>query len=290
MELASHRAGQHPTVYIPVRTGDPELEACLGALVEQDWEGELRVVVSPNGPEGEFLQRLERWVHWTQPRFEVCSTPIGPPGKPGALNRAETMFPATGPSIYLDVDTRLSPSSISCIMRELQGSTSCHLCAPRRSCAQPRSWIARAYWSVWNELPLTRHQVVFCGVYAVSPEGRRRWGAFPETGGEDKFVRLHFDAEEQVQIPDATATVALPSGALEFLRARTRWARNNHHLRVHYPQLRPRENGRWSNAAVAVLRAPHSWGAAAVAFAVHFGVTVYAWLTPTRTGATWDHA
>ena len=32
------------------------------------------------------------------------------------------------------------------------------------------------------------------------------------------------------------------------------------------------------------------WGAAAVAFAVHFGVTVYAWLTPTRTGAAWDHA
>lgn len=286
---SSHSTAASPiAVYIPIRTGEPGLEGCLDSVHTQDWGGALSVVVAPNGAGHDIQERLAHWRASRQPRFELLCTKTGPPGKSAALNRAEELLPPGGPAIYLDADTRLGPACLSTMWHALQPGTGIHLCAPRRACEPPSSFVVRCYWNTWQSLPLTRQQVVFCGVYGVSAEGRKRWGAFPEIGCEDKFVRLHFAVEEQRLLERAKAEITLPVGAGQLLRSRIRWAQSNHRMRREFPGLSRGEKGRWSTALSALARAPERWAEAAVALSLHGVATAYALARPTSNGAHWD--
>lgn len=283
------RAASCLTVYVPIRTGDPGLEPCLDSIRSQDWGGRLTVVIAPNGSGRDIQDRLARWSALREPSFDLKCTETGPAGKSSALNRAEELHPPQGPAIYLDADTRLGPLCLSHMWDTLQPGTGTHLCAPRRACQPPRSFVVRCYWNTWQSLPLTNQQVVFCGVYGVSAEGRQRWRTFPEIGCEDKFVRLQFSPEEQRLLEDARAEIALPRSANQLLRSRIRWAQSNHRMRREFPQLSRGEKGRWSTALSTLARTPERWAEAAVALCLHAVATACALLRPTSDGAHWEH-
>ena len=60
-----------------------------------------------------------------------------------------------------------------------------------------RPWAVRAFYEVWSKLPYCRSGMIGSGVYALSEEGRRRFGRFPDITADDAFVRLHFKPAER---------------------------------------------------------------------------------------------
>ena len=50
----------------------------------------------------------------------------------------------------------------------------------------------RAYYRIWMRLPYVREGMIGVGVYALSEEGRGRFGAFPDVIADDGYVRMLF--------------------------------------------------------------------------------------------------
>ena len=57
------------------------------------------------------------------------------------------------------------------------------------------SLAVRAYYRIWLRLPYVREGMIGVGVYALSEEGRRRFGEFPEVIADDGYVRMLFSSE-----------------------------------------------------------------------------------------------
>ena len=65
------------------------------------------------------------------------------------------------------------------------------------------SLAVRAYYRVWMRLPYVRDGMIGVGVYALSEEGRRRFGEFPEVIADDGYVRMLFGSGERIRVDDA---------------------------------------------------------------------------------------
>ena len=60
------------------------------------------------------------------------------------------------------------------------------------------------------------------GVYALSDDGRRRFGEFPDVIADDGYVRRLFDASERVRVDDAPVRVYAPARLSDLVRIKTR--------------------------------------------------------------------
>jgi hypothetical protein len=153
----------------------------------------------------------------------------------------------------------LSKNAISEVTRLLEGDSGVHLAMPRREIHTPRSRLSRSYLRVWRELPRLRGAHVGSGFYAVSPAGRRRWGAFPSIISDDDFVKLQFAPEESAIAENAFFITRAPEGLFELIRVRARWCRGTEELRSRYPSLRVRSEASRRGALLNLLRSPGTW-------------------------------
>ena len=76
------------------------------------------------------------------------------------------------------------------------------------------SLAVRAYYRVWARLPYVREGMIGVGVYALSEEGRRRFGEFPEMIADDGYVRMLFSPSERIRVDDAPVRVYAPERSL----------------------------------------------------------------------------
>ena len=109
--------------------------------------------------------------------------------------------------------------------------------------APARSAVSRAYGRIWVRLPYMLEGVQGCGVYAVSAEGRARWGEFPDIISDDTFVRVQFKSGERVGVP-APYSWPLPEGFRNLVRVRRRADAGIGEIYRDYPELVPNEDKR----------------------------------------------
>ena len=81
------------------------------------------------------------------------------------------------------------------------------------------------------------------GVYAVSEDGRSRFGAFPDVIADDGYVRTLFDASERVCVEDAPVRVYAPKRLSDLVRIKTRSRLGRYELGQRFPELTARERG-----------------------------------------------
>ncbi|WP_420453087.1 glycosyltransferase [Ilumatobacter sp.] len=228
------------SIVVPASGERTAITHLLTSLVDQGDLIDVEVVVVANGPDD-----------GTAEAAEVFAEPLAAAGaalrvarieeasKPGALNVGDSLA-GHRDRIYLDADVVLAPGSITDVRRALDAATArgeVLLCAPRIVVRPSASAVVGAYADVWTRMPYTNDHVPGVGCYAVNAAGRRRWGAFPDIGADDKFVRLLFSPGESTILGTSSFTVSLPESALELALVRGRWTYNNLELAHRFPDL-----------------------------------------------------
>ena len=272
--MTKRDAGPRVTVIIPAHDEAQALPHCLSSLLDQEFDGSMRIVVVPNGCEDETAEVARSFATKANERgIELLVAELSEGCKPKALNQGDVLALPESARVYLDADIRLSRNAIAAVARELQEGTGIHLCAPRVTIAPPRSLATRAYVKVWSSVPYIREDVI-CGFFAVSAEGRRRWDKWPVIIADDKFARMHFAPNERKVAKDATFTIQMPEGLRELIKVRTRWTRGNIELGMVYPHLMQRDKGRILRTVPTMMCNVRLWASVPV-FALIYAVGGY---------------
>jgi glycosyltransferase involved in cell wall biosynthesis len=256
-------------IVIPAHNESDVLPACLDDVIAQDFCGPLHIVVVANGCTDDTAALARRRNAAAQARghrLEVIE--LERPGKAAALNAGDARCPP-GIRVFLDADVELSPNAIAAVAARLDPASGAHLCAPRLLVVPPRNPLTRSYARLWGRLPYVSARVIGCGIYAVTREGRARWGAFPDIISDDKFVRLHFSADEQCIASDAWYGVHFPERFVEMLAIRGRWCRGNDEVAAQFPELLVNDEARCRASVGFVARHPSLWRDAPTAALVY---------------------
>ncbi|MGZ4663407.1 MAG: glycosyltransferase, partial [Arthrobacter sp.] len=133
---------------------------------------------------------------------------IGQASKPAALNAGDAVA-LHWPRLYLDADVQISPVAVREVFKALAPGG---LLAARPAAhydlegAHP---LVRSYYRTRLGLPSSRYKLWAGGAYALSEQGRKRFGAFPESNADDLFVDRLFEAEEKAVL-DVDPVVVRP--------------------------------------------------------------------------------
>lgn len=234
------------SVVIPAHDEEHTLGRCLAALLEDARPGELEVVVVCNGCTDGTAAVAKRF-----PGVKVVETPIA--SKIRALNLGDDAA-SHFPRFYVDADVEFSTRDLRQVAAVLRtGAT--RYAAPRAHfdlTARPRR--VRSYYHVWQRLPAVETSHVGSGVYALSAEGRRRFGAFPDVIADDLLVRQLFRDHERERVMQAEAIVQAPYTLSALVRRKARVFRGNQQLAQRFPRLAPSSG--WSGCLAAVRRHP----------------------------------
>lgn len=217
---ASGRRSASASVVIPAHDEEAVIGRCLERLLDGAGEGDLEVVVVANGCSDATVAIAQRF----EPRVRVVEIDVA--SKVAALNAGDAAVTAF-PRIYLDADIELGLDAVRAVARLLEGGT-VHCAAPRaRVDLDGRPAYIRAFYRALTSLPYFTESLVGNGVYALSAEGRGRFGAFPDITADDLFVRNVFPDHERGVADDASFTIHPPRNLAGLLAVRERVYRGN---------------------------------------------------------------
>lgn len=203
-QRAPHMPASEPalSVIIAARNEERYISRCLAALASQAAPagGTIEVIVSANGCTDATAPVARGWQAalavrgW---RLKVLELPIG--GKLGAIAAAERA--ASGRVlVYLDADVIIDPPLLARLAEVLDTDLPGYATG-RLVVAPASSRITRAYARIWTQLPFVTGGAVGAGLFAVNRAGRARWGDWPAIISDDTFARLHFTADERIEVP-----------------------------------------------------------------------------------------
>lgn len=165
-----------------------------------------------------------------QSRPGVKVLEIGKPSKTAALNLAETAT-ARWPRIYLDADIQISLAAVCDTLIHLDRKDAVAGRPPYLWVLDGVSWPVRAYYQARSRIPSAHLALWGAGVYALSADGRRRFGAFPDIVADDLFVDRQFAAWEKQVVHTDPVLVSVPRSARSLLKVLRRQNRGAKELR-----------------------------------------------------------
>lgn len=243
-------------IIIPAYNEALVIERCLASLFAQSCPLPLRIVVVANGCVDATAAIARRMIpHARACGGELIVVESERGGKAWALNVGD-QYVGPGPRIYLDADVAVGPGALAAIAAALASGV--QLCAPAIRVGRARTMVTRGYGTVWSRLPVVRSDVIGCGLYAVSAEGRARWGGFPPIISDDKFVRLQFEPGERRVLEDVYFEIQMPEGLRELTMVRGRWCRGNRELEAKFPAIVSRDR-RLRRATLKTFANPQLW-------------------------------
>lgn len=224
------------SVIIPAHDEEAWIARCLSALLTQEGAtGTVEILVVANACRDRTVAIAESHAPEAASRgWSLRVIDLAEGGKIVALNAGDRA--AQGKArIYLDADIACEPLMLAQLRAALATN------APRYatgtlSVAPARSWVTRAYASVWRRLPFVRSGAVGAGLFAVNAAGRARWGEFPKVISDDTFVRLSFATDERIEVP-ARYHWPMVEGFRNLVRVRRRQDAGVNELRRLYPAL-----------------------------------------------------
>jgi cellulose synthase/poly-beta-1,6-N-acetylglucosamine synthase-like glycosyltransferase len=255
------RADAPISVIVPARDEARVVGRCLRSLLAQTHPGPVQVVVVANNCRDRTATVARDFADAFRRRgYELGVLELDLPArergtKPAALNAGDAAA-AFAHRVYLDADVELSPPALGVIVGAFADGVL--FCGPRIE-TSAASYASRAYARIWSRVPCVSQDVIGAGVYAVSGDGRGRWGAFPDIVSDDKFARLHFAQCERVVLDGARFRIRMPAGFRELVAVRARWIRGNWELAAVFPELTAGDLRRWREAGRFVARTPSCW-------------------------------
>ena len=230
------------SVVIPAHNEEAVIGRCLEQIQAHAEDGELDIVVVCNGCRDRTAEVARR----SAPSATVLEIALA--SKVAALNLGDK-HASHFPRFYLDADIELTIESVRLIAEVLAGG--------KILCASPqpffslgaRPWAIRAFYDVWASTPYRADGMGGAGIYALSKEGRARFGSFPELTADDQFVQQLFHAGERCSVDGARSLVHPPLTVRSLLATRVRAYRGRNEL---------------ASSAMALARRPASGARAAL--------------------------
>jgi glycosyltransferase involved in cell wall biosynthesis len=218
------------SVVIPAHDEGEAVARCLRALTPYGEDARLDaqpldIVVVANGCTDDTASRARAVA---ASRHGVRVVEVERASKTGALNAGDGL--ARHPvRVYLDADMEIDADSVRRLVSHLGNGV---LAASLRSRpdAAHASAAVRAYVRVWSRLPSVREGLVGNGIVALSPEGRARFGAFPDVRGDDFFLDRLFAPAEKLVV-DGGGVVRTPVGVRDLVRRKARVVAGNREVR-----------------------------------------------------------
>ncbi|GIH12937.1 glycosyltransferase [Rugosimonospora africana] len=220
------------SVVIPAHNEQAVIAACLAPLAPLAESGALEIVVVCNGCTDATAE-----VARTFAGVRVVELPVG--SKPAALRAGDRAVSAL-PRMYLDADVVLPPDAARQVLSRLSagGSRSGRRGAaplagrpPVRYDAAGATLPVRRYYRARSRIPAVLGSLWGAGTYALSAEGRTRFGEFPDLVADDLWVDQLFAPGELEIVDCSPVTVTAPARTGDLLRVlrRTYRGKAEHH-------------------------------------------------------------
>lgn len=225
------------SLILPANNEAQHIDLCLRAVLTSDTDmaGPVQVIVVPNGCTDDTAAKARRLAPefaakgWT---LEVVELEQG--SKIAALSAGESA--AAAPVLaYLDADVALSPAVLSQTVMALSAPAAAYASGEVRL-SKAQSWTTRAYGRFYMCTPFMRQDAPGCGYFAMTAQGRGRWGPWPQIISDDTFARLNFTSSERVQIA-AHYDWPLVEGLFNLIRVRRRQNAGVDEIGRKYPEL-----------------------------------------------------
>ena len=222
-------------IIIPASNEAALIGACLKALLASEGAVSARVIVVANGCRDDTAARARSLAGSFAARgWQLLVIELEQGHKPTALNAGDAQS-GPGPRLYLDADVEVSPKLVLQIC-DILAIGSARYASGTVIIPPAASLASRAYARVYRQVPFMVTGVPGCGLFAVNPAGRARWGAFPDIIADDTFARLNFTPEERFRVP-ATYSWPVVEGMRALLKVRRRQNAGVREIAAKYPAL-----------------------------------------------------
>ena len=213
-----------PSVVVPAHNEERVIGRLLDGLLREACPGEIEIVVICNGCTDATAQAARA----RGADVHVETTPV--PSKIEALRLGDRL--ATGfPRLYIDADVELTTRDVREICAALEDPRVLAAAPARVVPLATSSWPVRAFYELWQQLPLVRSGLFGRGVVAVSDVGHGRVARLPDCMSDDLFLAESFAPHECVVVPGARVIVHPPRTWADLLRRRTRAMAGNREAR-----------------------------------------------------------
>jgi glycosyltransferase involved in cell wall biosynthesis len=216
------------SVVIPAWNEAALIRRCLDTLFTGVDRTELDVIVVCNG----CTDKTAEFARASGHPVRVLEVPEG--SKPAALRLGDSAAVAF-PRLYLDADVQLRGSAARPLLERLR-SEAVAARPPIEYNSDRSSPLVRSYYRARACIPAVHGALWGAGVFGLSENGRRRFGAFPNVVGDDLWVDRHFSRDEIEVVDCAPVIVAAPRCTRDLLRV---LRRTYHGKREALPAHRP---------------------------------------------------
>lgn len=218
-----------PSVIIPAHNESALIADCVRSVLADGIDG-LEVIVIANACTDDTAARARA----VDPSIRVIETAT--PGKTNAINLGERETDKF-PRVFLDGDIVLRPGALRALIATLEGPV--HLASPPPEFALERSsrGVRRFYRALECNDYFGKGAPNGSGTFALTDEGRKRWGEFPNIVADDGFVGLHFTPAEKATSPGPGAVVRPPIDLGTLIRIKARARLGTRELLERFPEL-----------------------------------------------------
>lgn len=267
------------SIIIPAHDEESVLLGALAPLTDLASEGSVDVVVAANGCRDRTAE-----VAASVPGVQVVDLPEA--SKVAALNAAESVTDRF-PRIYLDADVVAPTESVLAVLRTLERGDALAARPPFVYDTKGASAPVRAYYRARTSLPANGRALWGAGFYALSREGRARFGRFPELISDDAFVDSCFEESEKLIVDSPPVVVRTPRTTGTLHRVLRRTYAGNAQLAEYARTTRTPAPPATGNARELVRVSRSSWAASRDA-AVYTAFSVAGRWVPAPGGGHWQ--
>lgn len=241
-----------PSVIVPAHNEEALIADCIRGVLDGVGDA-VKVFVVPNA----CSDRTADIARSFGGPVQVLETDV--PGKTNAINLAER-HARSFPRAYVDGDIVLRPGALRSVFEALRDGVHIASPPPEFDCSRSDPRVRLFYRSLAANSYFSAGSPNGSGVFAVTAQGRSRWGEFPKVIADDGFVELHFAPEESVTADGPTAIVQAPRTFKALLDIKARGRLGRHELAAKFPELaaRPRRASLGGTYRT-LLRTPSLW-------------------------------
>jgi glycosyltransferase involved in cell wall biosynthesis len=233
------------------------LEALLVDFPKTDWE----LIVVCNGCTDDTANIVSQFE-----AVKLIETPKA--SKTHALNlgdeKARGRF-----RVYKDADVKMAADGIRLLVDSLRDGKLLAVSPGIKMDLSQSSWLVRAYYRIWLEMPFMSKGFMGAGMYALSSEGRNRFESFPSIISDDGFIRGCFDDSEARRVEGVFSEVMAPVSIMGLIRIKTRSRLGLYQLLAKYPEMHLRHVKSSKSGAGRVISHPFIWPAAIIYLSVN---------------------
>ncbi|WP_146070314.1 WecB/TagA/CpsF family glycosyltransferase [Arthrobacter sp. GMC3] len=209
-------------VIIPAHNEAAVIARTLQPLAALAASGTIEVIVACNGCSDDTAAIAAQF-----PGVTVLDLPE--PSKTAALNAADGVC-SRWPRLYLDADIEVTAEALAEVFDHLRGPGELAARPAFRYDTSGADPLVQAYYRARMRIPEMSRHLWGAGAYAVSEEGHRRFGRFPDVTADDAYIDSLFTAEEKTILDTPPVVVRTPQTRRELHRTLRRVYKGNEEI------------------------------------------------------------